>query len=51
MRQYLPKGSDLSAHSQSDLDAIAPRLNTRPRKVLEYSTPAHTMARTVALTG
>ena len=51
LRQYLPKGSDLSVHSQSDLDAIALRLNTRPRKVLEYSTPADTLARTVALTG
>ncbi len=51
LRQYLPKGSDLSQHSQRDLDAIALRLNTRPRKTLGYRTPADTLAQTVALTG
>jgi IS30 family transposase len=51
LRQYLPKGSDLSAHSQKDLDAIALKLNTRPRKTLAYRTPADTLASTVALTG
>ena len=51
LRQYLPKGSDLSVHSQEDLDAIALRLNTRPRKALDYRTPADTLADTVALTG
>jgi IS30 family transposase len=51
LRQYLPKGSDLSAHSQHDLDAIALKLNTRPRKTLAYRTPADTLASTVALTG
>jgi len=51
LRQYLPKGSDLSAHSQKDLDAIALKLNTRPRKTLAYRTPADTLAETVALTG
>jgi IS30 family transposase len=49
--QYLPKGSDFSAYSQKDLDAIALKLNTRPRKTLAYRTPADTLASTVALTG
>jgi IS30 family transposase len=51
LRQYLPRGSDLSAHSQDDLDAIALRLNTRPRKTLGYKTPAATLAQAVAPTG
>jgi IS30 family transposase len=51
LRQYLPKGTDLSAHSQKDLDAIALKLNTRPRKTLAYRTPADTLVATVALTG
>lgn len=51
LRQYLPKGSDLSAHSQHDLDAIALKLNTRPRKTLAYRTPADKLAEAVALTG
>jgi IS30 family transposase len=50
LRQYLPKGSDFSAHSQKDLDTIALKLNTRPRKTLAYRTPADTLASTVALT-
>ncbi len=51
LRQYLPKGTDLSVHSQHQLDAIAQRLNSRPRKTLGYRTPAATLAQTVALTG
>jgi IS30 family transposase len=50
LRQYLPRKSDLSVYSQHDLDLIALKLNTRPRKTLAYSTPAATLAKTVALT-
>ena len=39
VREYLPKGSDLSVHSQAELNAIAERLNTRPRKKLGFQTP------------
>jgi IS30 family transposase len=51
LRQYLPRKTDLSVYDQADLDLIALKLNTRPRKTLGYSTPAATLARTVALTG
>jgi len=40
LRQYLPKSSDLSGHSQRELDAIAWKLNTRPRKSLGFKCPA-----------
>jgi len=50
LRQYFPKGTDLSGYSQKYLDAIALRLNTRPRKTLGYRTPAVTLAETVAST-
>ena len=50
IRQYLPRKTDLSVYDQADLDLIALKLNTRPRKTLGYSTPAATLARTVALT-
>src|SRR6185312_1013634 len=48
LRQYLPKGLDLSGISQSQLDAIARRLNERPRKTLAYETPAERYRRCVA---
>ena len=38
-RQYFPKGSDLSVYSQADLNAVALKLNTRPRKTLGFITP------------
>jgi IS30 family transposase len=51
LRQYLPRRTDLSVYDQADLDLIALKLNTRPRKALGYDTPAATLAETVALTG
>lgn len=51
LRQYFPKGTDLSGFTQEQLDAVADRLNTRPRKTLGYRTPAATLAEAVALTG
>ena len=40
LRQYFPKGTDLSAYSQRELNAVATQLNQRPRKTLGFSTPA-----------
>src|SRR2546425_3357487 len=40
LRQYFPKGTDLSGYSQSYLNKIALRLNQRPRKTLGFETPA-----------
>ena len=51
LRQYLPQGTDLSGYSQAQLDAIALRLNTRPRMTLGYQTPAAKLAEIVATTG
>jgi IS30 family transposase len=50
LRQYFPKGTDLSTFSQAQLDAIALRLNTRPRLTLGFQTPAAKLAETVAST-
>jgi len=51
LRQYLPHGTDLSSKTQRQLDAIALRLNTRPRLTLDFQTPADKLAQIVASTG
>jgi IS30 family transposase len=51
LRQYFPKGLDLSNYSQGQLDAVANRLNERPRKTLDYETPAQRFYQCVASTG
>ena len=50
LRQYLPKNADLSTFSQSELDAIALRLNQRPRQTLGFQTPADKLRASVAST-
>jgi IS30 family transposase len=50
LRQYLPKGTDLSLQSAADLDRIAASLNSRPRKTLEYMTPSEKLAELLAHT-
>ena len=51
LRQYFPKGMDLSDIPQSKLNAIARRLNERPRKTLNFETPAQRFSQCVASTG
>jgi len=48
LRQYFPKGTDLAIHSQAKLNAVARRLNERPRKTLNYETPAERFSACVA---
>jgi IS30 family transposase len=50
LRQYFPRGTDLTTFNQRQLDGIARQLNTRPRKTLGYQTPAATLAACVAST-
>ena len=51
LRQYFPKGKDISAYSQAQLNTVARKLNERPRKTLNYKTPAEQFSQSVASTG
>lgn len=51
LRQYFPKGMDLRGLTQRQLDAVARKLNTRPRQTLEWRTPADVLNAAVAMTG
>jgi IS30 family transposase len=51
LRQYLPKGIDISGYSQLQLNSIARQLNERPRKTLGFKTPAERFSECVAMTG
>ena len=51
LRQWMPKGTDLSIHTEADLDAIAHKLNNRPRQTLDWMRPSQALAqllRTIA---
>ena len=51
LRQYFPKGTDLSGYDAAQLDAVAAELNARPRQTLGWLTPSEAFARAVAMTG
>ena len=50
LRQYFPRGTDLSGYSQAELDKVSLRLNQRPRKTLGFQTPASKLRASVAST-
>lgn len=50
LRQYFPKKTDLSVYTQRELSQVAKKLNQRPRKVLDFQTPADTLQQCVART-
>jgi len=50
LRQYFPKGTALDGYTQSQLNAVAKQLNERPRKTLNYETPAERYYKSVAST-
>jgi transposase, IS30 family len=50
LRQWMPKGTDLSVHTEADLDTIAYKLNNRPRQTLGWVKPSQALANLVAMT-
>ena len=51
LRQYFPKGTNLSVHSRADLDRVQDQLNRRPRKTLDFMTPSEALTQLLAPTG